>query len=268
MKLALCQTDIVWENKEKNYETAEKYIKKAAENKGELAVFPEMSFTGFTVNVSGMGEVFEESETVHIMRDMAKKYGIALGFGMIVTENGKNKNRFVIIDKDGNIAGYYDKIHPFSYSEEGKFFTGGNHITNVRIGDTAISLFVCYDLRFPEIFSCASYTCDLLLVIANWPASRINQWTHLLRARSIENQCYVAGINRTGTGDGIIYNGKSAVFDCYGNLLTEMDNHEGLAFCEIIPENVVYFRNKFRMKQDRREDLYKHFFDDLTPKKP
>ncbi len=268
MKLALCQTNIIWENKKENFIIAEKFIKEAAENKAELAVFPEMSFTGFTVNVKDMGEAFETSQTVSVMKAMAKRHKIAIGFGMIVSEKGKNKNRFVLVDKNGDMLGHYDKIHPFSYSEEGKYFTGGDNIINVKIGDTSIAPFVCYDLRFPEIFGAASYNCDLLLIIANWPASRISQWTHLLRARAIENQCYVAGINRTGTGDGLIYNGRSAVFDCYGNLIVEMGDNEGVAYCEIIPENVVYFRNKFRMKQDRNEELYKRLFDNISKKLP
>lgn len=256
MKLALCQTDIIWENKEENLKRAAVYIKKAAENGSEFIVFPEMSFTGFTVSVEKCGEVFENSETLERVRAMAAENKIAVGFGMIVREKGKNLNRFAVVDNKGELVGFYDKIHPFSYSREGKFFSGGNRLFTTEIGDTKMSCFVCYDLRFPEIFTAAGDDSDLFIVIANWPASRINQWSSLLRARAIENQCYIAGINRTGEGDGIVYNGRTAVFDCYGNLAAERDDSQGITYCEIIPDNVKYYRSKFRMRADRQPGLY------------
>ncbi|MCD7904755.1 MAG: carbon-nitrogen family hydrolase [Clostridiales bacterium] len=260
MKLALCQTDIIWENKEDNLKAAEVFIKEAAENESDFIVFPEMSFTGFTVNVEKCGEAFESSETLNSVMAMAAENKIAVGFGMIVREEGKNLNRFVIVDGKGELLGFYDKIHPFSYSPEGRFFTGGERLLTLKIGDCRLSCFVCYDLRFPEIFTAAGDGSDLFVVIANWPASRISQWSALLRARAIENQCCIAGVNRTGEGDSIVYNGKTAAFDCYGNLLAERDSAPGITYCEIIPDNVSYYRNKFRMRPDRRTELYSRLF--------
>lgn len=263
MKLALCQTDIIWEDKEKNIEAAKAYIEEAAANSADLIVFPEMSFTGFTVNTKVCGEIYKTSETLERMKALAGANKIAVGFGMIVSEGDKNYNRFVIIDKYGEEAAFYDKIHPFSYSEEGKHFSGGNKLSTVKIADVKISLYVCYDLRFPEIFSAPGDNVDLAVIIANWPASRISQWSALLRARAAENQFYTAGINRTGTGDGIEYNGKSAVFDCYGALMAEAGSQPGITYCEIRPENITYYRNKFKMRKDRKPALYKKFLTDF-----
>ncbi len=262
MKAALCQTDIKWENKEKNLAEAEKYTAEAAENGAELIIFPEMSFTGFTMNVEKYGEEFASSETLEKIKKTAADNKIAVGFGMAVKENKKNLNRFVVVDKDGSLLGFYDKIHPFSYGDEGKYFTGGENLLTVKIGDTRLSCYVCYDLRFPEIFSAAADKSDLLVIIANWPASRINQWTHLLRARAVENQCYTVGINRTGEGGGISYNGKTALIDPYGNIMAQRDSAPGITYCEILPENVAYYRNKFKMRADRREELYISLFEE------
>ncbi|MCD7854879.1 MAG: carbon-nitrogen family hydrolase [Clostridiales bacterium] len=257
MKLAMCQTDMFWEDKEKNLEAAEEFIKEAAENSADLIIFPEMSFTGFSVKTAEMGEEYRTSKTVENIKLLAAENKIAVGFGMTVSENGTNLNRFVMADKEGKEVGFYDKIHPFSYGDEGRLFTGGDKTTVVTVEGVRIALYVCYDLRFPEIFSAASNNADMAVVIANWPSSRISQWSALLRARAIENQYYVAGVNRTGTGDGIEYNGRSAAFDYSGALMAEAGSQPGLTYCEILPENVAHFRNKFKMLRDRKPELYK-----------
>ncbi|MCD8090248.1 MAG: carbon-nitrogen family hydrolase, partial [Clostridiales bacterium] len=262
-----CQTDIIWENKEENFKKAEKYISEAAQNGAGLIVFPEMSFTGFTMNTEETGEVFETSETLSRVKNMAEKNKIAVGFGMTVKEKEKNFNRFALVDKSGKLLGFYDKIHPFSYSGETNFFTGGERLFTTEICGVRISCFVCYDLRFPEIFSAAADDSDLIIVIANWPSSRINQWSYLLRARAVENQCYVAGINRTGEGGGIVYNGRTSLFDSFGSLIAERDSAPGITYTEINPEEVSRCRTGFRMRPDRREDLYIKLFKDKNMKK-
>ena len=261
MRIALCQTDILWEEKDENLKRAEKFIEEAARRKADLIVFPEMSFTGFTVNIEKCAEKSEGSYTTAKISEAAARHKIAVGFGFIVSENGKNYNRFIIVDKNGEVLCSYDKIHPFSYSEEGKFFSGGDHLCTVKIGDVWVSPYVCYDLRFPEIFSAASRRSHLLVIIANWPAKRISQWTALLRARAIENQCCVAGINRTGEGDGIIYNGGSGLYNTYGDPVTEADESECIVYGDIIPDEIEAYRERFRLKDDRKEELYKEFFD-------
>ncbi len=257
MKLAMCQTDMFWEDKEKNLEAAEGFIKEAADNSADLIIFPEMSFTGFSVKTAEMGEEYNISKTVEKIKLLAAENEIAVGFGMTVSENRTNLNRFVVIDKEGEEAGFYDKIHPFSYGDEGRLFTGGNKTAVVIVEGVRIALYVCYDLRFPEIFSAVSNSADMAVVIANWPSSRISQWSALLRARAIENQYYVVGVNRTGTGDGIEYNGRSAAFDYSGALMAEAGSQPGLTYCEILPEKVAHFRSKFKMLRDRKPELYK-----------
>ncbi len=256
MKAALCQTNIIWENKEENLKKAEGFTAIAAQNNADLIIFPEMSFTGFTTNTQLCGESYKKSPTVKFMQELSEKNKIAIAFGVIINESSKSYNRIVITNSNGEIAAFYDKIHPFTYSGEDKFFTGGNSITRTVIKDVTLSPFICYDLRFPQPFLAASQSAHLLIIIANWPESRISQWNYLLRGRAIENQAYVIGVNRTGTGNGIEYNGHSAAYDCYGNLLTEADSSECLTYCEIVPQTVAAYRKKFPAKADFRPKVY------------
>ena len=120
-----------------------------------------------------------------------------------------------------------------------------------------ITPFICYDLRFPEIFQIASKKSDLICVAANWPKEREKHWITLLTARAIENQCYIAGINRIGSGDGIDYSGCSMIIDPEGNILNNINNDEGIIISDIYEDKVKDIRRKFTLKRDRRESLYK-----------
>lgn len=271
MKIALAQTDIMWEDKKANLDIAETFIKRAAEENVDLILFPEMSLTGFTMNVEGLGEYYDKNHwnfnnTLAAIKKLSVKYSINIGIGYIEKEleESKGKNKYAVISKLGEVISNYTKIHPFTFGTESKYYCGGDKISYFNIDDFNLSTFICYDLRFPEIFQIASKEAELITVAANWPKARINHWVDLLKARAIENQCYIAGVNRVGNGDGIEYNGNSLIIDPLGNVIGSLlDGIEGLIVAELDVDLVHNQRKNFPLKKDRREDLYRELAGEI-----
>jgi omega-amidase len=259
MKVALAQTDIFWEDKTKNKESSLKLIVKAAEADVDFIIFPEMSFTGFSMNVDCISEeINSKSETVEWFKKQAITHNINIGFGYVEksASDKKGKNNYCVISSTGNILNLYSKLHPFSYGLESQYYIGGNDMSLFKLKDFIVSTFICYDLRFPEIFQIASKNAGLITVAASWPKVRIEHWITLLKARAIENQCYVAGVNRVGVGDNIEYNGNSLLIDPLGNVLLHGTDKEELLIHDISIDEVTRVRENFKVKNDRREDLY------------
>ena len=261
MKIALAQLDIVWEDKAANRLKCENLARQASEANVELLLFPEMTLTGFTMNVPMMGEE-QNGDTTQWFQQLAKKYRVAVGFGVIekILKGDKGKNNYIIVDKDGKLLSCYSKIHPFSFGEEALHYQGGTSLALISYKQWILSTFICYDLRFPEIFQAASKEASIITIAANWPDERIQHWEILLKARAIENQCYIAGVNRTGWGNGIKYSGASMVVDPLGNVISQVGSEEALIICDINLEKVYNIRDSFKLKKDRREDLYKNLY--------
>lgn len=257
MKIALAQIDIFWEDKLKNKEKCEKFIENASRNGAKLIIFPEMTLTGFSMDVHKIGE--QNNETIKWFMDKASLYNIHVGFGFVELEKDFGKNNFSICSKEKKEIVRYTKIHPFSFGKEDKYYLKGNELRNFNINEINFSTFICYDLRFPEVFQAASKRSEVIIVIANWPESRRSQWITLLKARAIENQCYIAAVNRVGIGDGIKYSGDSMVVDPYGDIICTNKDNEKLIICDLDIDKVLECRDKFRFKQDRREKLYSKF---------
>lgn len=263
MRIGLAQMDIIWENVQKNMDKAEQFIKKAKENQVELLAFPEMSLTGFSMNV-GMTTADWERQ-VQFFKEMSLRYdiGILFGYPAPVMQDVQTKfmnklwcHNQMALAVHGKIKMQYTKIHPFTYGQEGKYFQGGKQIVCTKWGEIVIGGFICYDLRFPEIFQISSAESVIIFVIANWPVQRIADWDCLLKARAIENQSFIVGVNRVGEGGGILYNGHSALYGPRGERLTRMSEEESLLIGDIDPEQVYKYRESFPVKNDRRENLY------------
>ena len=201
MIIAIAQIDITWEDSNENMKTVEDFVKKASENKVELILFPEMSLTGFTMDINKL--LLSEDEIISWIKKVAINNNINIGLGFAIKVDEKGKNKYVIVSKEGKVLAMYTKIHPFSYSGEDKKYYSGDEICICKIKEFKIAPFICYDLRFPEIFQIASKEAQIITVAASWPKSREQHWITLLKARAIENQCYVIGINRVGLGDGL-----------------------------------------------------------------
>lgn len=251
MKIDLCQTNIIWENKELNLQKAENLI---SESKSDVLFFPEMSFTGFSMDTDLTGE--NDNFTVNYMQKLTLKYNKSAAFGWVYKNKEKAENHYTFIDSKGNILSDYVKIHPFSYSGENKYFKGGNKINIFSYENFNICNFICYDLRFPEIFQAASEKADIITVAACWPETRREHWLTLLKARAIENVCYIAAINCVGNIGGQKYSGDSCIIDPKGEIKEMLSYKEGIISAEI-ENDVSLHRKNFPVKQDRRKDLYK-----------
>ena len=210
MRVALVSLNQVWENKEENFLTCRSFVESAKAQGVELVIFPEMTLTAFSMNTSYTAEDRWTSPTVALFQKLAVEFKMAIIFGVVFKDGDKATNNAAIIDSNGFVLGSYSKIHPFSYSGEERFFRGGNNIFAAKFGALTIGLTICYDLRFPEIYSALGKQCDLIINIANWPGKRIDHWNTLLKARAIENQLFVIGVNRTGTDENALEYIKSS----------------------------------------------------------
>lgn len=249
MKIQLCQTNIIWENKELNLKKAEKIIENS---QCDMLLFPEMSFTGFSNNTSVTGE--SDSFTVNKLKDFSLKYNKTLGFGWVYKASEKAENHYTFVS-NGNVLADYAKIHPFSYGGEDEFFVGGNDLTVFEYKGFKFAPLICYDLRFPEIFQAVSKKADIITVAANWPASRSEHWKTLLKARAIENMCYIVAVNCVGAIGGLDYSGDSCVITPNGDVIDMLSGAEGSVICDI-NNDVADYRKKFPTKDDRKVQLY------------
>ena len=254
MKAALCQFQIEYEAKAQNLQRAEHLIASAAAAHAQVIFFPEMSFTGLSMNVSAAGEL--GGETIQVMQEYARKYQIAVGFGWVKRNGEKGENRYTVLDEAGAILADYVKIHPFSYGGENQHYIAGSQTAVFSFGGHRFGLFICYDLRFPEIFRAVAADADVMVVAANWPEKRIAHWNKLLEARALENQCWVLGINCVGDQENLHFNGSSRAVSPEGETADCLLDREGIIFCEIHDE-AAQFRNNFPALHDRRATLYK-----------
>lgn len=259
MKLCVVQCDIVWEDKQANQSRCLEAMKQAAEQGAQLVVFPEMSLTGFTMNTT-LAEP-QDGETAEFFMQASRELGIAVGFGFTCEHDGVITNRYCISDK-GIITAEYDKLHPFSYGGESEVYARGNKPVTVNICGLTVGLTICYDLRFPELYQELSKTCDLILVAANWPQTRSEHWHTLLKARAIENQCYIAGCNRCGVDDKNRYSGGSLIYSPEGYVIDRDFGaySERLLYAVVCRDECIRVREQFPLKSDRRRDLYKDFY--------
>ncbi len=253
MKVALEQLHIVWEDKEENLSRAEELIRKCSLDLVDLVLFPEMSFTGFSMNVDITSE--DNEYTLSRMAECAKHNHISIGFGWVKKGPVKCENHYSIVGVDGGVVCDYIKIHPFSFSGEDKFFVGGNYISLFEVDGFPFSCFICYDLRFPEVFRAVSKKAHAVIVPACWPAKRAEHWLTLLRARAIENQYYILAINCVGVIGGIYYSGDSCVITPNGDVVKNLSGVEGSIVIDII-DDASSFRTSFPVLNDIRKDIH------------
>lgn len=254
MKIALIQLDTAWESKTANYARAEKFFKKAAQETCDVIVFPEMFDTGFSMNISVLSED-KNGETARALSGLAKKYGLNViaGFAAKTPGRKKAKNLAVVFGRSGSIIANYAKMRPFAFADEDKYFSAGNFSVVFSIEGVPASVFICYDLRFPELFREVAREVRIIFVLANWPDTRKDHWETLLKARAIENQCFVIGVNRTGKdGNGIRYSGASHVYGPTGKDICAGGPREQFIACEIDPEEVMKVRCRFPFLEDMR----------------
>lgn len=248
MKTALVQYNPVWENKIENQKKITSLLKDVGTV--ELIIFPEMTLTGFTMNSKDFAEELE-GESHKYFLSLAKEKKCSVFYGVIEKGRHKNFNTLVHINNQGRIINTYRKIHPFSYSSENIFYGRGKNPTITKIKGLKIGLSICYDLRFPELFRFyAKDKVDLIVNIANWPETRIEHWRALLKARAIENQSFVIGVNRVGDDPKLHYNGFSSCFDPMGKEIMSIENEEKISIVDIDKAYVKDIREKLPFLND------------------
>jgi len=249
LKIAVIQTDIVWQNAELNRIRYSEKIN-GINDAVDVFVLPEMFSTGFSMKPVGISETMQ-GETVKWMQNLASERNAAICGSLIISEEKKFYNRFLFVEPSGEIK-YYNKRHLFSLAGEEKVYKQGTEKLVIDYKGWKICPLICYDLRFP-IWARNVEEYDVLLYVANWPKARIVAWDTLLKARSIENMCYTIGVNRVGIDEnGYEYSGHSAAFNCLGEQLTNTISNE--AFIEIIELKKIHLidkRKRFNFLNDK-----------------
>ena len=254
LKIAGIQLDIAWEDKNVNFSKISEIIK-SLQSQYDLIILPEMFATGFTMKSETFAEKqLEKTET--FLLELARKTNSLVG-GSWIEHNpeGKPFNTFSIASKNREIIFRYHKIHPFSYAGEDKAFTAGSTTSIFEYNGFNICPLVCYDVRFPELFRKTAGLTDLYMVVANWPAERIDHWLTLLKARSLENQAFVLGVNRVGKAGRhkiLLHNGYSGLFRPTGKSEILNSEKEEVLDTEITLEELEEIRNKFHYLKDRK----------------
>lgn len=265
MVAALAQIHILWEDKQGNFEKIVAFVSEAKEKKADIIFFPEMSLTGFSMNTKVTGED-DTQETVGKIKNLCRKEKMPIGIGWTRYGKEKAENHYTVVNCDGNICSDYIKIHPFSYAGEKEIFQGGNKISYYKLGDYTWCTFICYDLRFPEIFQIASQKADIIVVPANWPENRTDHWRTLLKARAIESQSFILGINCVGVIGNISYSGFTSAYSPEGQCLNELSDMEGLVMAEL-DYGKLAIRESFPVRQDRKWTLYSQEFMNIVKNK-
>lgn len=248
MKIALIQTDLIWENQEANRNQFEQKINEI-EVDVDLIVFPEMFTTGFTMNSKAVAETMQ-GKTISWLKDLAKTKNCAITGSLVISENDKYYNRLVFVFPSGKMQ-HYDKRHLFSLAGEDKTYTKGKSKLIIDYKGFKICPLICYDLRFP-VFSRNREDYDVLIYVANWPKPRLTAWDTLLKARAIENMSYVVGVNRIGEdSNGYEYSGHSQVTDFLGNYLIEPQESEGVYISTLHKNNLLETRQKLGFLNDK-----------------
>ncbi len=253
LKVSLVQSTIFWEDKSQNLRYYGSFLESLA-GKTDLAVLPEMFSTGFSVDDSHHLAETNDGTTVEMIKKWSQDYGFAVCGSFLACENDNLYNRGFFITPEGN-ASFYDKRHLFRMGDENKNFTSGEKQLIVSYKGWNICLIVCYDLRFPVWSRNIRKAYDLLICPANWPRARKNTWDILLKARALENYCYVCGVNRIGEdGRHNHHQGDSQLIDFKGDIIASCDSDKEMIVTGILHKKLLErFREKFPVWQDADE---------------
>ena len=257
MKIVCCQLDIVWENKTANFDRVRRLLQKKAVPSGAMIILPETFAVGFTMNVDAAREG-KEAAGEHFLAELAREHGAWVLGGVVQgSKGGKGHNEAVVYDPNGTELARYRKMQPFSMGGETDHYEAGSRVITFQWGDLTVAPFVCYDLRFPELFRLAVQEgAQFMPVIANWPAKRIGHWATLLQARAIENLAYVAGINRCGSDPHHTYTGRSMIVDHHGAILSEAGDQECVLEADLDASALVAWREQFPPLRDMRPEVW------------
>ncbi len=256
LKITAVQLEIAWEDKPANYASVRRLVTAAAPEKGGLLLLPEMFATGFSMNADKIAEDYG-GPTEQFLSGLAVEFHswVSGGAAMRGTD-GKVRNKALIFSPDGALVAYYAKMRPFTPGGESEHYEPGLHPITFAWGECRVSPFICYDLRFPELFRevAAAHAPELFFVIASWPEKRISHWVRLLQARAIENQAYVAGVNRVGRDPFYRYTGRSIIVDPLGEIIADAGEDQRCIQAAIDLSSLRKYRQGLPFLEDLRAD--------------
>lgn len=251
MKVFCCQHDIAWEDRGSNHSRVESLLRGSSFPEGALVILPEMFTSGFSLNVGLVAES-PARETEAFLKRMAAELGVYLMGGVVNRdERGKGRNEAVTFSPEGEEVARYCKMRPFTLGGESAHFTAGAAPVIFDWSGCSVSPFICYDLRFPEIQrQAAAKRPQLMTFIASWPDARLSHWVTLLQARAIENQCYVAGVNRIGSDPNLHYSGRSVIVHPSGAIIADAGDRECVIGAELDLSALDDYRSKLPFLND------------------
>lgn len=253
MRVAGIQFNIEWEAPKVNFKHLAAWIAHAASVDARLVILPEMFSYGFSMDTNRVAEEFD-GLSAKFLREQAKRHQLWIcgSFPEKPQPASKPFNTLLLVSPQGEQF-RYRKIHPFSFAREHEHYSPGEQYLTVDIEGLRCTFFICYDLRFANEFWQTAGDTDLYVVVANWPKVRHKHWKVLAQARAIENQAYVAAINRVGIGNNIEYSGDSCFVDPWGEVLASASGKETILLADIEASYVQQVRETFPVMQDRRD---------------
>lgn len=263
MRVALVSLDQHWQDKGANFSRCEAFAHEARIQGCDLVIFPEMTLTGYSLDMAAISEPEDGSFTLASFDKLAKETGLAIVFGACLLDpaTGRPRNQFCLAHPEVNSQAIYAKVHPFSYAGEEKLLEAGGRLGMANVGALRLGASICYDLRFPELYAAMAPTCNAAIAIANWPTRRVAHWRTLLVARAIENQFFMLGVNRIGVdGNGLAYEKSTLAVAPDGSILKPVMAGEELDIYDIDPQQAARYRAEFPTVRDKRYTLYREFF--------
>lgn len=253
MIVAALQTNIVWEDPQANFTRLRPKLAEAAAVGARLIVLPEMFSYGFSMNTAAIAEPFD-GPSVAFLAEQARDLGVWICGSVpeFPSAGAERPANTLVLAGPGGERHRYRKRHPFSFANEHVYYIAGDGDLTVELEHLRVSTAICYDLRFADDFWAQAEATDLYVVVANWPTRRREHWQTLLRARAIENQAWVIGLNRVGEGGGIDYSGDSMIIDPWGEVVCSASRDETMLLANVDVERVREARTKFPVLQDRR----------------
>jgi predicted amidohydrolase len=255
MRVACCQFDIAWEDKPANYLRVERRVRQAKLAAGTLLLLPEMFATGFSMNAGAIAEPMD-GPTSQFVANLAREHGLYVLGGLVVSDEETSRqprNEALLFGPTGEQVCRYAKVHRFSFAGEHDHYSAGVEPVCCKVEGWTVQPTICYDLRFPELFRAASVRgAELICVIANWPAARDSHWMALLKARAIENQAYIAAVNRFGRDPNVEYSGHSQIISPRGQVIEDAGDRDEVIQAEIDLDKLRAYREKFPALRDIR----------------
>jgi len=250
LTVALGQYNTGWHDPVKSLVGARRIAQQAQAAGAELLVLPEMCATGFTMDVENFAEK-PNGRSVRALAGLAAEHNLWLIAGLSLCRNGRYVNSALTFAPDGSLVATYDKQRLFGQAGEPAVYTAGKGPCVIQVAGLSVALFVCFDLRFPDLFREVGPEVDACVLIANWPSARQRHWEVLTQARAIENQCYVVAVNRIGDGDGLKYTGGSMILNPWGERCDQPARESSLGIAELSRSMVAKVREAFPLLVDQ-----------------